>query len=481
MLGGCAVDIDNAPINVPLASPTASPLPQPDAPSPRADEITAVGVAFSGGGTRAAAFAFGVLKQLAATPVPPQAGGPTLIDHVDLVSGVSGGSITAAYFGYRGKEALDDFREKFLVQNLEGTLQTSYTPGNFMRALAGGVNDRRGVQTWLDAHLFHNATFADLATPDRPTIWVNASDIYNATTFTFDNQTFRALCSDLSKLPLSEAVAASAAVPIAFAPIVIQSFPSACDYTLPAWAAKAASDPGAPANLQAYARALRNYHDPSQMKFVKLLDGGIIDNFGLMGLVLRREESSLAYAPYTPEQAVRIRRLLFVVVDAGQSNDAAWVQTASGPTGVQVVEASMNSALVSAKRGSFDLFAHTMEDWHDELVSYRCGLSDDDVMRLRGSLDGWDCHDLQFYIARLNFGLLPPEEGDPLARMPTTLALPAAKVDALIAGGEDALRRSPEFREFLRSIGEGPVADATPAGTQPVARTVAAGLMPPSQ
>mgnify|MGYP001554247299 CR=1 FL=1 len=289
-LAGCAVDIDNAPINVPLGA--ASAMPAPTDPSPRADETTAVGVAFSGGGTRAAAFSFGVLKQFAQTPVPPQAGGPTLLDHVEFVSGVSGGSITAAYFGYKGQAALGDFREKFLTQDLQGTLLTQVTPDNFFRALAGGVNDRRGVQTWLDAHLFNHDTFTALSDADKPAIWVNASDIYNGTPFVFDQQTFHALCSDLSKLPISEAVAASAAVPIAFAPIVIQSFPQSCSYSLPDWAANALSNPAAPANLQAYAKALKNYHDPAVMNYVKLLDGGIIDNYGLSGLILMREQAS---------------------------------------------------------------------------------------------------------------------------------------------------------------------------------------------
>ena len=467
-LGGCAVDIENAPINVPMSPPPSEPAPRP--PSPRADETLAVGVAFSGGGTRAAAFSFGVLKQIAATEVPVQTGGPTLLDHLDFISGVSGGSITAAYFGYRGPDALSDFREKFLVQDLEGSLYTSITLGNLLRALAGGVNDRRGVQTWLDEHLFHGATFADLGAPDKPTIWLNASDIYNGTPFVFDHQTFHALCSDLSKLPISEAVAASAAVPIAFAPIVMQSFPESCTYVLPPWAAKALSDPSAPANLQAYATALRNYHDPDVMKYVKLLDGGIIDNYGLAGLVLRREQSALPYAPYTPEQGVRLRHLLFVVVDAGQSFDAKWVKTVQGPTGIQVAEATTTTMMNTAKRASFDLFNDTMNKWQAQLVAWRCSLPKDEVLRLRGSLDGWDCRDLHFHIVRLSFESLPPAEGAPLARLPTTLALPADQVDALIKGGEDALKDSPEFQDFLRGVGAPQIAAGSVPGAQPMLR-----------
>ena len=48
-----------------------------------------------------------------------------LIDHIGIVSGVSGGSVTAAYFGLRGRAALDDFRERFLTQDLMAQLNTN--------------------------------------------------------------------------------------------------------------------------------------------------------------------------------------------------------------------------------------------------------------------------------------------------------------------------------------------------------------------
>jgi NTE family protein len=63
-------------------------------------------LAFSGGGTRAAAFAYGVLEELAATPVVLGGRPRRLLDEVDLISAVSGGSFTAAYYGLYGFHAL---------------------------------------------------------------------------------------------------------------------------------------------------------------------------------------------------------------------------------------------------------------------------------------------------------------------------------------------------------------------------------------
>ena len=88
---------------------------------------------------------------------------------------------------------------------------------------------------WLDQHLYNHATFRDLLSRTRPRVWINASDIYNRTAFVFAPVTFSALCSDLSSYPVSLAVAASAAVPVVFAPIVIQNYPGGCPVGLPDW------------------------------------------------------------------------------------------------------------------------------------------------------------------------------------------------------------------------------------------------------
>src|SRR5512142_1482903 len=53
---------------------------------------------FSGGGTRAAALAYGVLRELRATRIIGTVGNRprSLLDEVDVISSASGGSVTAA-------------------------------------------------------------------------------------------------------------------------------------------------------------------------------------------------------------------------------------------------------------------------------------------------------------------------------------------------------------------------------------------------
>src|SRR5580658_1750339 len=194
-----------------------------------------VALSFSGGGTRAAAFSYGVLQGFNETTVPTRTGPVSLLDRLDFLSGVSGGSVLAAYYGLRGRAALADFKQRFLLANAEESLQTNLSLGNIARGLQGGVNDTTGFPVWLDAHLYNGATFKELLRRQRPRVWLNASDIYNRTAFIFAPVTFSALCSDLSTYPVSLGVAASAAVPVVFAPIVIQNYPGGCPVALPSW------------------------------------------------------------------------------------------------------------------------------------------------------------------------------------------------------------------------------------------------------
>ena len=77
---------------------------------------------FSGGGTRAAAFSYGVLETLADTTIAINGKQGRLLDEVDAISSVSGGSFTAAYYGLFGDRIFEDFEKKFLKQDVQSEL-----------------------------------------------------------------------------------------------------------------------------------------------------------------------------------------------------------------------------------------------------------------------------------------------------------------------------------------------------------------------
>ncbi|MEJ2623969.1 MAG: patatin-like phospholipase family protein [Pseudolabrys sp.] len=448
MLGGCAT-IHNLPLNVPTSNPFGP------TPADAAGSVTsggdAIGLAFSGGGTRAAAFSYGVLKALARTPSPAR-DHRDLLEHVGMVTGVSGGSVTAAYYGLRGRAALSDFRQRFLTQDLMSQLDTNVDLINIGRALSGGINTDTRLRDWLNRHLFGGATFGDLLARKRPWVLINATDVYSRTPFLFTPQTFAAFCSDVQKYPLAAAVAASAAVPGAFAPVVIKTYPGQCSTPLPSWVTRALREPDASPLLSAYATALARDHTGA-VKYIKLFDGGLVDNYGLSGLTIARESVQKPYAPLRPQEAVNMRRLLFLVVDAGRGPEGRWAQTLEGPSGAQLISAVTDAAIGANTQSSYTAFQATMKDWQDQLVRWRCGLKPAQVARLRrGHHSPWRCRDVKIIVGRIAFDQLGSVRARQLNAIPTTFSLPAQSVDALTQAAGDALRINPAYKEFLKEM-----------------------------
>jgi NTE family protein len=443
-LCACATTF-NAPINIPVESDAdIAPLAAP--PDVRGD--TVVALAFSGGGTRAAAFAYGAMRGL--DRLPARNGG-TYFDRVIFISGVSGGSIAAAYFGLKGRAALADFRERFLSRNAEEDLSTRVGLVNIARGLDGGVNDSTRLAGWLDQNLYDGATLADLFQPGKPVVWINASDLYNRTPFLFSPMTFQALCSDPRKYPVSQAVAASAAVPIAFVPIVVASFSDACSAPLPPWVDRVLASSTAGAQVRAFARALKRYRDPQQVRFVKLADGGITDNFGLSGIVIAREAAGQPYAPLTPDKAVKLRRMVFIVVNSGQGPRGEWARTVEGPTGNDMIGALTDTAINSAVRSGFDAFRLSVKGWEDTTRKWRCSLSRAQAAKL-GAAGDWRCSNISFDVAEISFDQLEPERAAQLDQVPTRFVLPEEQVNLVVQAGTDALLAHPTVRAVLGKV-----------------------------
>jgi len=459
-LGGCAslgiADPDNQPITGNAQEAFASSRTDPIA----GDDVL-VGLAFSGGGTRAAAFAHGVLSEINQTTVRTRTGTHSLLDNVGFVSGVSGGAVTAAYYGLKKRAALADFREKFLIRNAEAGLNTSIDPLSLVKALGGGVNDVKIFSRWLNENVFDGATFADFRKTPGPRVWINASDIYNRTPFIYGEATFIALCSNLATYPIADAVAASAAVPIVFTPQVIKTYTGGCTDKPPEWLEKAHSDPNTAPILKAFADALYSYHD-GKTKYVKLLDGGLVDNFGLSGFTISRLSARTPHEPLSPVQAVRLRRSIVILVDSGRAPSGDWVRTVEGPSGTELIMAAADTAVQASVRSSYTAFERIMMDWQRQLIAWRCGLSPQ-LRKQYGAPANWNCRDLKIFVNRVGFDQLGLERAKALNAVDTRFKLPTDQVDAVIAAGHDALRINPTFREFLKGIG----GRALPAPSEP--------------
>ena len=202
--------------------------------------------------------------------------------------------------------------------------------------------------------------------------------------------------------------------------------------------------------LSSFAKAISRYHDGS-MPYIKLLDGGLVDNYGLAGMTIARLSSDTPYGPISPRQAVKLRRALILVVDAKTGLSGNWINTIEGPTGADLVKAAADTAIDASVAGSFTAFNATMTDWQGALIRWRCGLSAADRARY-GAGPNWNCRDLKFYVGRIGFDQLEGQRAADLERVPTRFNLPSEQVDSVIEAGSDALRASPTFRSFASGL-----------------------------
>ena len=131
-------------------------------------------LAFSGGGTRAAALAYGVMQELRDTQVMVEGESTRLLDEVDVISSVSGGSFTSAYYGLHGDGMFDTFEDVFLRKDIEGKLVKQVL--NPFHWFGRKGRTQRAIEYYQKV-IFHDATYADMLQPGRPMIVINASDL----------------------------------------------------------------------------------------------------------------------------------------------------------------------------------------------------------------------------------------------------------------------------------------------------------------
>jgi NTE family protein len=148
-------------------------------------------------------------------------------------------------------------------------------------------------------------------------------------------------------------------------------------------------------------------------------------------------------------------------VDAGRAPSGQWAQTVPGPTGVDLIMATSDTATESGAMGSYSAFDAIMADWRKALVNWRCGLPEAERHRY-GAPPGWNCRDLEFFISKISFDQLGPERAAALNKVETRFKLPPDQVDLLVTAGRDALNANSKFRGFLTSFGRAPPPPAAP-------------------
>ncbi len=385
---------------------------------------TLVIVSASGGGTRAATLELGTLRALDHTVLPS---GKRLSEEVDMISSVSGGSVTAAYFALHGRAALQtswpdknplpyDLENRFIRRSgTNALIMDAINPIEWVR-LSTPARERIDVLIdYFDRTLFtEGETYGTLLKARRrPFLILNAADMVEGQPFPFTQQMFDLLCSDLLRTKLSVGVASSAAFPLALSPVTLKNY-SRCaaqdkqaDWP-PAWvqsevrtdwqttdrqdivgrgraeAAYAFGVPRTPAD-SASKSVLADPRTtplvdqigmaPVKKAYVHLLDGGIADNLGV-GEPYRTLTQQGMSAPFFNLIATgSIKRILFVMVNSrsaasstldGKPNTPGLVDMLEGTTGASIDRASVGAAqrLRTLLEHSFDDEAALLEAQH---------------------------------------------------------------------------------------------------------------------
>lgn len=175
-----------------------------------------VGLAISGGGSRAAVFGGAVLKEL------DRLG---LLGKVDVFSAVSGGGLPTAYYALDGYGAID-FANGFMERmghDFQSDVRGRWlSPPNLLRYWFTNATRSDVVVKVLDDELVHGATYADL-NPDRPKLLLNAANALTGEPFVIADENFSPLDAPLASYRLARAVYMSAAYPGVFEPVALRN------------------------------------------------------------------------------------------------------------------------------------------------------------------------------------------------------------------------------------------------------------------
>jgi NTE family protein len=393
-------------------------------------------VALSGGGTRAAALAYGVLEELRDTEIVVGGKPVRLIDEIDVLSGVSGGSFPAAYYSLYGDRIFEDFEERFLKKNVQRALVwRTLAPWNLLRLWTPLLNRSDIASGYYDKHIFEGATFADLTAANGPRTFINATALPEGVRFTFSQGAFDVICSDLDAFPISYAVAASSAVPVLLSPVTLRNYGGRCGFEIPEWFEEALAARTSNPRAYRYAKEIQPFLDPRETRYIHLVDGGISDNLGL-----RASLDRLAILGTDPEQlqtpGVKMPEHLVVIVVNAETEPDPTISLQRAAPGVA---ASLN--LVSGsqiRRYNFETLLLTQEA----------------VKGIVNSLSRVYPHYTGNFI-EVSFDLLRDEDEQKyFKRLPTSFTLSDTQVERLEEAGHTILRNNPSFKAMLRAVSD---------------------------
>ncbi len=416
---------------------------------------------FSGGGTRAAALSYGVLEALRDTPIQWQGQAVSLLDEVDVISSISGGSFPAAYYALRGARIFDEFPDRFLYRPIQTELlKRMFAPGSWLK-LAGSSFGRSDLAAeFYDREVFAAGTYGDVSAR-RPFVILNATDMTTGTQFPFIQDQFDLLCSDLAGVSLGRAAAASSAFPGGLTPLTFQNYAGRCGYRQPPWVEPALQDRKARINPRRTARAQNrlSYADAGSSasqpprKYIHLTDGGVADNLGLREPLTSITSLNNSWSVLRLIEGKHVRKLVVIVVNAATNPRTQRDATPKVPGLIDTVTAAATVPLGNYTFDTLELLRATVNTFNEEarLIAGCKALSAANGSRC--ALDIPAPTAVELFPVEVAFEYIEnAQERDRFKNLPTTLELPRESVDKLRSVGRRLLAEDPEFRRLLETL-----------------------------
>jgi NTE family protein len=466
LLGGCATRPINPPLkDVDLNSGYTFQTRQKHFKS----QENLVILAFSGGGTRAAAFSYGVLEFLRRTEaVAPNGAKVRLLDAVDVITGVSGGSFTALAYGLYGDKLFADYEQRFLKRDVQGEIiSRSFSPGNWGKLSSTAWGRSELAAQLYDEILFNGATYGDLDRGNGPFILVSTTDIATGGRVVFQQNLFNVLCSDLDAVSLSRAAAASSAVPVVLSPVTINNYGGTCNFKAPPWVqlfTRSANPPRPAARAIRELKEAEPYNDSVHHPYIHLVDGGVADNVGMRGVLDALEFLEALHDAGQPTPLDNARRIIVFVVNSLSSPPTNWDESESPPGTVDILLKATGVPIDHYSYEAVELLKDIAARWEKDRKTR-------DLAGCSTNKDSPVCAALrvpqaEIYAIDVSFAALPDaKERDYLNQQPTSFVLPAEAVDRLRAAAGTIILASPEFQRLVKDVGATVVADPSASGS----------------
>ena len=420
-----------------------------------ASEKPFVILAFSGGGTRAAAFSFGLMEELNEVKYTAKSGeARRLLDDVEIISSVSGGSFASAYYALFPEKFFTDFPNVFLYRNIQKELiERLINPVSLMKIASSNFSRIDMVSDFYSETIFKRKTFGDLLKKPKgtsPFLVLNATNLSIARQFEFTQDQFDLLCSDLSGVDVARAVAASSNFPIAFAPLTLNNYKDRCG-PLPEWV-NLALDKGQNTK-QRYADALvaRSYRDPDR-RFTHLIDGGLSDNLGLRGPLQAVTTTDSAWSILTQINRDQLSKVIVIAANAKTTKHQVWDASSTPPGLDAVLDVVTSGPMDDVSSDSVEMISAHFKDLKqltktvDSCNAY-VTKSCPGTPRISNPLT------TDFSFTELTFDdISDPHLRTCLQELPTSFELPGKTIDLLRLSARYLLMNSDEFIKGMKRL-----------------------------